>query len=104
MQFTHDLRTPLHGITGLSEAILSRRDISKEVEKPLKIIKSQANRLSALVSDIVYGPTGSLVLRRLWSYSSMLASTRRVRRHGTDTWEQYGYLVEGILVPARKYW
>lgn len=52
-QFTHDLRTPLHGITGLSEAILSRRDISKEVEKPLKIIKSQANRLSALVSDIV---------------------------------------------------
>ena len=52
---SHELRTPIHGIMGLTESILERagNKVGPDVVYNLKIIESSAKRLSLLVDDIL---------------------------------------------------
>eukprot|EP00286_Rhodomonas_abbreviata_P013764 CAMPEP_0181331306 /NCGR_PEP_ID=MMETSP1101-20121128/24425_1 /TAXON_ID=46948 /ORGANISM="Rhodomonas abbreviata, Strain Caron Lab Isolate" /LENGTH=375 /DNA_ID=CAMNT_0023440745 /DNA_START=1 /DNA_END=1125 /DNA_ORIENTATION=+ len=50
---THDLRTPLNGMIGLSDALIQDPRCPDYIKKNLRVIKTTGNRLSMLVNDIL---------------------------------------------------
>lgn len=52
-EVAHELRTPLHAVTGLSEAMYRDPRCPEDMRSKVDIIHSQSKRLSAMVSDIV---------------------------------------------------
>ncbi|MFC5701804.1 ATP-binding protein [Cohnella faecalis] len=52
---THELRTPLHGIAGLSESLMEGASgpVGDRVRRDLKLIRNSADRLLRLVNDIL---------------------------------------------------
>ncbi|OEH94050.1 sensor histidine kinase, partial [Bacillus solimangrovi] len=51
---SHELKTPLHGIINISQALIEDDDNKKEqLEKKLKLIKSAGYRMSNMVNDIL---------------------------------------------------
>ena len=53
-QTSHELRTPIHGISSLSEMVLNKEtDLSKESATNLQLIHSSSIRLANLVNDIL---------------------------------------------------
>ena len=53
LAISHDLRTPLNGIIGLSTVLLEDTTISEASRRSLVAIRSSGQRLCTLVSDIV---------------------------------------------------
>jgi PAS domain S-box-containing protein len=50
---THELKSPLHGIIGLSDSLGVSSDVSEAVRKPLGMIKSCASRLLDMVTNMM---------------------------------------------------
>ena len=52
---SHELKTPLNGIIGLTEGCLSNKQetLSEEISEDLQLINHSARRLSNLVEDIL---------------------------------------------------
>jgi hypothetical protein len=50
---THELKSPLHGIIGLSDSLGVNAEVSEAVRKPLGMIKSCASRLLDMVTNMM---------------------------------------------------
>ena len=49
---SHELKSPLHGITGLSSSLLDDTEVPLSVKKPLSMMQNCAKRLLDMVSDL----------------------------------------------------
>ena len=50
---SHEMRTPMNAIFGLSEQLLIRDDVSSEVRSQLEVIGKSSNHLLAVINDIL---------------------------------------------------
>lgn len=79
---SHEFRTPLHTILGLSKLLLEASDgpLTEEQEKQVRFIRSSAEELSALVNDMLdlsKAESGKAVLRaHRFQAGTLLASLR----------------------------
>ena len=86
---THELKTPLNGISGIAESLLEdsgRADLRREGD--LKLIISSVRRLSSLVNDIL-------------DYSRMKHNDIRLDRVPVDVW-QVAEVVLSLLGPLAR--
>ena len=52
-QLSHELRTPLTVINGWSETLLAGDDLNDDTRQGMKIISSEAKRLTEMVMDLL---------------------------------------------------
>lgn len=65
---THELKTPLHGIIGISECLVDKPDVHADARKDLLSIIYSAQRLSNIVNDLLDATKikkGAIVLKKI---------------------------------------